>query len=238
MHGHGSGRGIITGSGDTAIDANVTGLSASLSNNIIIAEGDGNIGIGTSTFGNNAATVLAIANGTAPTTSITEGVQLYAEDVASSSELKVRDEEGNVTTLSPHNFSLLEKSEPMAWSFYSENSNVEQRINVDMLKTVRLIEKMSGEQLVYIVSEFWKDRFEKGEPKDVWVYSNCDSVALYNDLDKEIKFGSRIKNAGPRGDTRFQWNGIELQNNLLYPEAWYNGKVVVTDTLQLENFGQ
>ena len=92
--------------------------------------------------------------------------------------------------------------------------------------------------MVYIVSESWKDRFEKGEPKDVWVYSNCDSVVLYNDLDKAIKFGSRIKNAGPRGDTRFQWNGVKLKNNVLYAEAWYNGKVVVTDTLQLENFGQ
>ncbi len=109
----------------------------------------GNVGIGTTAFGTNAATVLAIANGTAPTTSITDGVQLYAEDVSTSSELKVRDEAGNISTLSPHNFSLLEKSEPMAWSFYSENSNVGQRINVDMLKTVRLIEKISGEQLVY-----------------------------------------------------------------------------------------
>jgi hypothetical protein len=92
---------------------------------------------------------LAIFNGTAPTGSVTNGIVLYAEDVSSSSELKVRDEAGNVTTLSPHNFELIPKgpSEDMAWSYYSERDG--KRINVDMLKAIRLLEKLSGEQLVY-----------------------------------------------------------------------------------------
>lgn len=101
---------------------------------------DGNVGI---------SGTIAIANDIAPTTSPANLVQLYAEDVADSSELKVRDEAGNVTTLSPHNFSLVgEPSEPMAWSFYSENDHG--AINVDMLRAMRLIERMSGEKLVYI----------------------------------------------------------------------------------------
>lgn len=107
-----------------------------------------NLGVGSSSFG-SGTNVLAIENGTAPSASITDGVLLYAEDVSARSELKVRDEAGNVTTLSPHNFSLMEKSEPMAWSFYSENHAVGKKINVDMLKTIRLVEKLSGEQLVY-----------------------------------------------------------------------------------------
>lgn len=92
---------------------------------------------------------LAIFNGTAPTGSVTDGIVLYAEDVSSSSELKVRDEAGNVTTLSPHNFELIPEgpSEDMAWSYYSERDG--KRINVDMLKAIRLLEKLSGEQLVY-----------------------------------------------------------------------------------------
>jgi hypothetical protein len=92
---------------------------------------------------------LAIFNGTAPTGSVTNGIVLYAEDVSSSSELKVRDEAGNVTTLSPHNFELIPEgpSEDMAWSYYSERDG--KRINVDMLKAIRLLEKLSGEQLVY-----------------------------------------------------------------------------------------
>ena len=92
---------------------------------------------------------FAIFNGTAPTGSVTDGCVLYTEDVSSSSELKVRDEAGNVTTLSPHNFELIPEgpSEDMAWSYYSERDG--KRINVDMLKAIRLLEKLSGEQLVY-----------------------------------------------------------------------------------------
>jgi len=62
----------------------------------------GNIGIGVTEAGDSAKKVLVLGNGTAPTTSPADAVQLYAEDVSSSSELKVRDEAGNITTLSPH----------------------------------------------------------------------------------------------------------------------------------------
>jgi hypothetical protein len=92
---------------------------------------------------------LAIFNGTAPTASVTNGIVLYAEDVSASSELKVRDEAGNVTTLSPHNFSMIPEgaSEDMAWAYYSERNG--KKINVDMLKLARMVEKLTGEKLVY-----------------------------------------------------------------------------------------
>jgi hypothetical protein len=103
---------------------------------------DGNVGI---------SGTIAIANDIVPTASPANLVQLYAEDVGANSELKVRDEADNITTLSPHNFSLLGKpSEPMAWSFYSENDHG--KINVDMLRTIRLVEEMSGEKLVHTES--------------------------------------------------------------------------------------
>lgn len=95
--------------------------------------------------------VIAIFNSTAaPSSSVTNGVLLYAQDVSSSSELRVRDEAGNVTTLSPHNFSLIPAgaSEPLAWAYYAERDGV--AINVDMLKLARLVERLTGEQLVYI----------------------------------------------------------------------------------------
>lgn len=63
---------------------------------------NGNVGIGTTSFGTNASGVIGIGNATAPTSSPADMVQLYAEDVTASSELRVRDEAGNVTTLSPH----------------------------------------------------------------------------------------------------------------------------------------
>ena len=103
---------------------------------------------GTSTPASSAGN-LVMFNGTAPTGNVTNGCTLFCEDVSSSSELKVRDEAGNVTTLSPHNFSIIPEgpSEEMAWSYYSERGG--RRINIDMLKAIRLLEKISGEQLVY-----------------------------------------------------------------------------------------
>jgi len=71
-----------------------------ISDGNLILDPTGNVGIGTTSFGTDAVKVLAIANGTAPTSSPADAVQLYAEDVSASSELKVRDEAGNITTLS------------------------------------------------------------------------------------------------------------------------------------------
>lgn len=103
-----------------------------------------NLGVGCSAFGGGTK-VLALENGTPPVAPI-NGVLLYADEP--SSELKVMDEAGNVTTLSPHHFSLMPRSEPMAWSHWSENRALDRRINVDMLRVVRVVERMSGERLV------------------------------------------------------------------------------------------
>ena len=111
----------------------------------------GNLGVGTKEFGGGSMT-LALKEGSNPSNSIPDGVILFAKEVSGSSELRVRDEAGNVTTLSPHNFSLVNKSEPMAWAYYSENAALNQTINVDMLRVVRVVEKMSGEKLVNMAS--------------------------------------------------------------------------------------
>jgi hypothetical protein len=109
----------------------------------------GNVSIGGTTFGASAAKVLAIAGSTAPTTAITDGIQLFAVDQAGSHELRVMDEAGNTTTLSPHNFSLTGgRSEDLAWSFYSERNSL--AINADMTKALRVVEKLSGEKLIYL----------------------------------------------------------------------------------------
>jgi hypothetical protein len=109
---------------------------------------NGNVCIG-GTGNGNGTRVLALMNGTVPNASVTDGVLLYSQDITTS-ELRVRDEAGNVTTLSPHNFTLIPKSESMAWSYYSENNQTGEVINVDMLRAVRIIESLSGEKLVYI----------------------------------------------------------------------------------------
>lgn len=116
----------------------------------LLIDSVGNIGVATYTFGSGAQGVFGIANaGAAPSSSPANMVQLYAEDVSASSELKVRDEAGNITVLSPHDFSLLDgPSEDMAWAYYSERNG--RAINVDMLKVVRAVERLTGQSLVTI----------------------------------------------------------------------------------------
>jgi len=99
----------------------------------------------TSSVGN-----LCLFNGTAPAASVTDGVVLYAQDV-STSELRVRDEAGNVSTLSPHNFDLLgERSDSMAWAYYAKNVFVGKEVAVDMMKVIRALEKLTGETYIKI----------------------------------------------------------------------------------------
>ena len=120
----------------------------------------GNLLVGGTSSATSSAGTLHLFNGTAPTGSVANGVVLYSEDVSASAELKVRDEAGNVTTLSPHNFSLIPDgpSEEMAFSYYSEKRYTEaeksegkkdKAVNVDMLKLARLLEALTGEKLIY-----------------------------------------------------------------------------------------
>lgn len=68
---------------------------------------------------------------------------------SNSGELYAIDESGNSTVISPHHFGLIDPSDPMAWSFYSTNKTVGEQINVDMFRVVRLLEEVTGEQLIY-----------------------------------------------------------------------------------------
>jgi len=70
-------------------------------------------------------------------------------------ELKVLDELGNTTTISPHNFELIPDgaSEDMAFAYHSTRHTPEgklKKVNVDMMKLARLVEQLTGEKLVYI----------------------------------------------------------------------------------------
>jgi hypothetical protein len=66
--------------------------------NLVRIQQSGNVGIGTTTFGTNAVTVLGMAVGTAPTTSPADAAQLWAADrgsVAGKVAFHMRDEAGN-----------------------------------------------------------------------------------------------------------------------------------------------
>jgi len=122
----------------------------------------GNVGIGTTTFGTSAAKVLGIGSGTAPSSSPADMAQMWVEDVggAGQAELRVRDELGNVTTLSPHNFTLFQPdvSYTLPWSYYSKNSFIGKEINVDMYGAIAEIEKVSGKKFIHT----------RDIPKDSW----------------------------------------------------------------------
>ena len=80
-----------------------TGLSTGSVSFRMCIDSAGNVGIGTDSFGTDAAGgVIGIGNATAPTSSPADMVQLYAKDDAGSSRLYVRNEAGTETVLSPH----------------------------------------------------------------------------------------------------------------------------------------
>jgi len=107
-----------------------------------------NLTIGGTAVPTSATKSLSLINGTIPSASVTDGVILYAEDVSSSSELKVRDEAGNITTLSPHNrMGLPYAPQDLDWTFHSEKNG--KYITVDMAELARQVEKLTGKKLIY-----------------------------------------------------------------------------------------
>lgn len=136
--------------GDNALGLEVGNGSNLFSNYEVKVNNGLNLNVGTSTTATDGTNAVHIVNGTVPSTSRTNGVILYAEDVSASSELRARDEAGNVTTLSPHNFSLYQPalSQLLPWSFYSSNSYLGLEINVDMYGAIRALEQLTGKTLI------------------------------------------------------------------------------------------
>ncbi len=89
--------------------------------------------------------------------------------------------------------------------------------------------------MVYIVSHTWPNRWMKPGIKDgIIVYSNCDEVELFNDIDN-ISLGKRKKNGV---GTHFQWDKVNIQYNVLYAVGYVGGKTVARDTIALFHLPQ
>lgn len=128
--------------------------------NVLVAlKTSGNIGILTTSPGGgttSGAGVLSLANGTAPVGGVANQVSLFSEDVAASAELKVLDEAGNVTTLSPHPSDFL-NTLPTAgreypWAYDSSNAYLGKRITVDMMGAIRELERLSGKRFIVLTN--------------------------------------------------------------------------------------
>lgn len=88
------------------------------------------------------------------------------------------------------------------------------------------------EPMVYIVSHTWPDRWTTPGVKDgIIVYSNCDEVELFNDIDGASL--GRQKNQG-RG-THFTFNNVDIKYNVLKAVGYVNGKAVTADQIVLNH---
>jgi len=90
--------------------------------------------------------------------------------------------------------------------------------------------------MIYIVSHTWANRFKDTGSRraDINVYSNCDSVLLYNDA-ADANFLGR-KKATPRGShgqrtARFTWENRLIKYNVLRAVGYRNGKPVAEDVI-------
>ncbi|MEN2488756.1 malectin domain-containing carbohydrate-binding protein [Flavobacterium sp. B11] len=87
--------------------------------------------------------------------------------------------------------------------------------------------------MVYIVSHTWPSRWEKpGIKNGIDIYSNCDEVELFNDVNKASL--GKLKNPGI--GQHFQFNNVNIQYNVLYAVGYVNGKAVAKDYIVLNNF--
>jgi len=89
-----------------------------------------------------------------------------------------------------------------------------------------------NDPMVYIVSHTWPNRFTKRTRATVEVYSNCDSVKLYNDAVDSVYLGKK-KNNG-RG-THFMWENRDIRYNVLRAVGYVGGKTVAEDIIVLNN---
>lgn len=88
------------------------------------------------------------------------------------------------------------------------------------------------EPMVYIASHTWPSRFCTGPRRaDISVYSNCDSVILYNDAADSVSFGR--KKRGGIG-THFVWENRLIRYNVLRAVGYHSGRAVAEDVIVLD----
>jgi hypothetical protein len=91
------------------------------------------------------------------------------------------------------------------------------------------------EPMVYIVSHTWPNRWMTPGIKDsIIVYSNCDEVELFNDLNGS-SLGIKKKNGI---GTHFQWDSVNIRYNVLSAVGYVDGKVASTDIIVLNHLPQ
>ncbi len=89
--------------------------------------------------------------------------------------------------------------------------------------------------MLYIVSHTWPGRWtEPGIKDNLIVYSNCDEVELFNDLNA-VSLGKKKRNGI---GTHFLWDQVNIRYNILYAVGYVNGKAMARDTIVLQHLPQ
>jgi hypothetical protein len=83
---------------------------------------------------------IALTVGSDPST-VANNAHIYAKDEASSAEVFVRDEAGNVTKISPHN-------EAGEWEYFSRNVKTGKTVRINMEEMIRDIERLTGKTYI------------------------------------------------------------------------------------------
>src|SRR5690606_6504665 len=92
-----------------------------------------------------------------------------------------------------------------------------------------------NDPMVHIASHTWPNRWlEPGVKDAIRIFSNCEEVELFNDLEN-ISLGVQKH---PGFGKPFEFNGVDIQYNVLYAEGRNDGKTVVRDTIVLFNLPQ
>lgn len=78
---------------------------------------------------------------------LTNHAHIYAKDVATSAEVFVRDEAGNVTQISPH-------TPEGEWQYFSRNTRTGKVVRVNMERMIRKLEEFTGESFM---EEWYED---------------------------------------------------------------------------------
>lgn len=177
------------------------GASGTLLNSFYI-DTNSNVGIKTIAFGTSAAGVLGIANGTAPTSSPAGIVQLWSAVVSSVQELRVRDGAGNITTLSPHNFSMFtpDVTQVFPWSYYSKNAVIGKEMSVDMYGAIAALEKLTGKQFIYL-NDLPADQIEDWDVQEATNKTTVEKQRLDKAMEKEVEVVDAIESV-PIMETR------------------------------------
>ena len=116
-----------------AVDTDGTGANVQGNNGQFIIDGNAGGRI-------KMNTAVALAVNSDPDT-ITNYAHIYAKDEASSAEVFVKDEAGNVTKISPHN-------QEGEWEYYSRNTKTGKTVRINMEEMIRDIEKLTGKTYI------------------------------------------------------------------------------------------